>query len=179
MTPWTVAQPGSSVHGISQARILEWVAISFSGGYSWPRNWTAFSCTGRRVLYPWATREASTSNTSTEAAAGLAGENKAAGTDKEDDTWDAGKEWFHWEKCPSCIFSHAGCLWLIPNWQIRKCKGFLQPGSLACRNLRALCLEQLFIIKKIKMMYCVLYSITRDHEDRNTWNTALPHPTYQ
>ena len=30
VTPWTVTQPGSSVYGISQARILEWVAISFS-----------------------------------------------------------------------------------------------------------------------------------------------------
>ena len=30
MTPWTVALPGSSVHGISQARILERVAISYS-----------------------------------------------------------------------------------------------------------------------------------------------------
>ena len=29
-TPWTVARPGSSVYGISQASILEWVAISFS-----------------------------------------------------------------------------------------------------------------------------------------------------
>ena len=32
--------PGSSVHGISQARILEWVAISFSRGYSWPSDQT-------------------------------------------------------------------------------------------------------------------------------------------
>ena len=32
--------PGSSVHGISQARILEWGAISFSRGSSWPRDWT-------------------------------------------------------------------------------------------------------------------------------------------
>ena len=31
-TPWTVAQPGSSLHGIFQARILEWVAILFSRG---------------------------------------------------------------------------------------------------------------------------------------------------
>ena len=30
VTPWTVARPGSSVYGISQASILEWVAISFS-----------------------------------------------------------------------------------------------------------------------------------------------------
>ena len=36
--------PGSSFHGISQARILEWVAIFFSRGYSWPRNWTYISC---------------------------------------------------------------------------------------------------------------------------------------
>ena len=35
--------PGSSVHGISQARILEWVAISFSRGSSQPRNWTQVS----------------------------------------------------------------------------------------------------------------------------------------
>ena len=34
VTPWIVAHPGSSVHGISQARILEWFAISFSRGYS-------------------------------------------------------------------------------------------------------------------------------------------------
>ena len=47
--PWTVASPGSSVHGILQARILEWTAISFSMGSSWPRDWTWVSCTaGRR-----------------------------------------------------------------------------------------------------------------------------------
>ena len=36
--------PGSSVLGISQARILEWVAISFSRGSSWPRDRTWVSC---------------------------------------------------------------------------------------------------------------------------------------
>ena len=36
--------PGSSVHGILQARILEWVAISSSSGPSWPRDWTRVSC---------------------------------------------------------------------------------------------------------------------------------------
>ena len=35
--------PGSSVHGISQARILEWVAVSFSRGSSQPRDWTYVS----------------------------------------------------------------------------------------------------------------------------------------
>ena len=36
-TPWTVGPPGSTVHGILQARILEWVAIPFSRGSSWTR----------------------------------------------------------------------------------------------------------------------------------------------
>ena len=36
--------PGSSVHGISQARILEWVAISSSRGSSWPSDQTQVSC---------------------------------------------------------------------------------------------------------------------------------------
>ena len=36
--------PGSSVHGTLQARLLEWVAISFSRGSSWSRDWTSVSC---------------------------------------------------------------------------------------------------------------------------------------
>ena len=43
---------------MSQARMLEWVAISFSRGSSWLRNWTHVSCIGRRILHHWATREA-------------------------------------------------------------------------------------------------------------------------
>ena len=50
--------PGFSVHEISQARILGWVAISFSTVSSWPRDWTHVSCIGRQVLYHWATWEA-------------------------------------------------------------------------------------------------------------------------
>ena len=42
---------GSSVQGISQARILEWVTIFFSRGSSRIRNRTPVSCIGRRVLY--------------------------------------------------------------------------------------------------------------------------------
>ena len=49
---------GSSVHGISQADILEWIAISFSRLSSWPRVWAHISWNGRWVLYHWATREA-------------------------------------------------------------------------------------------------------------------------
>ena len=50
--------PGSSVHGILQARILEWVAISFFTGSSQPRNQTCVFCIGRCILYRWATWKA-------------------------------------------------------------------------------------------------------------------------
>ena len=50
--------PGSSLHGILQARILEWVAISFSRGSSWLRDRTQVSCTADRLFNLWATREA-------------------------------------------------------------------------------------------------------------------------
>ena len=43
-TPWTVPRPGSSVHGFSQARILDWVASSFSKGSFRPRDRTHVSC---------------------------------------------------------------------------------------------------------------------------------------
>ena len=48
------SSPGSSVRGVLQARILEWVAIPFSRGSSRPRDWTCVShvsCIGRWVLY--------------------------------------------------------------------------------------------------------------------------------
>ena len=49
--------PDSSLHGISQARILEWVAISFSRGSSQHRDRTRASCIDRRMFYHWATRK--------------------------------------------------------------------------------------------------------------------------
>ena len=49
---------GFSVHRILQARILEWIAIFFSRGSSWPRDWTHVSCIGGRRFNLWATREA-------------------------------------------------------------------------------------------------------------------------
>ena len=55
--PTDCSRPGSSIHGILQARILEWVTISFSRGSSWPRDWTHISYIGRRILYHWATRK--------------------------------------------------------------------------------------------------------------------------
>ena len=49
--------PGSSVHGILQTKILEWVAISFSRGSSWPRNWTQVSRIVGRHFTIWVTKD--------------------------------------------------------------------------------------------------------------------------
>ena len=54
-SPMHCSPPGSSVHGILQARILEWVAMPSSRGSSWPGNRTRISyvsCTGRQILSP-------------------------------------------------------------------------------------------------------------------------------
>ena len=55
--PMGCSLPGSSIHGISQARVLEWVAISFSRGSSWPRGRTQVSHIAGRRFTTWATRE--------------------------------------------------------------------------------------------------------------------------
>ena len=47
--------PGSSVHGILQARTLEWVSIPFSRGSSQPRDWTGVSWIAGRFFTIWAT----------------------------------------------------------------------------------------------------------------------------
>ena len=56
--PMDCSPPGSFIHGILQARILEWVAISSSRGSSWPRDQTYISCIAGSFLTHWATREA-------------------------------------------------------------------------------------------------------------------------
>ena len=56
--PVDCSLPGFSVHGILQARTLEWVTISFSRGSSWPWDRTWVSRIGGRRFNLWATREA-------------------------------------------------------------------------------------------------------------------------
>ena len=56
--PMDCSLPGSSLHGILQARVLEWVAISFSRGSSQPRDRIWVSCIPGRGFNLWATREA-------------------------------------------------------------------------------------------------------------------------
>ena len=55
--PMDCSPPGSSVHEIFQARILEWIAILFSRGSSQPKDGTWVSCIGARFFTFEATRE--------------------------------------------------------------------------------------------------------------------------
>ena len=56
--PMDCSLTGSSLHGILQARVLEWVAVSFSRGSSRRRDQTRVSCIPGRRFKIWATREA-------------------------------------------------------------------------------------------------------------------------
>ena len=58
VTPQTVAHQAPLIHGILQARILEWVPISCFRGSSKPRDQTHIFCIGRQILYYWAMWEA-------------------------------------------------------------------------------------------------------------------------
>ena len=56
--PMDCSPPGSSVHGVFPTRILEWIAIPFSRGSSWPRDRSPVSCIAGGFFPIWATREA-------------------------------------------------------------------------------------------------------------------------
>ena len=60
--PMDCSLPGSSVHGIVQARVLEWVAILFSRGSSQPSNWTWLSLIAGRFFTIWATNSRASCN---------------------------------------------------------------------------------------------------------------------
>ena len=55
LSPETLYNPVGCVHGIFQAKVLEWVAISFSSGSSWPRDRARASLTVGRSFTVWAT----------------------------------------------------------------------------------------------------------------------------
>ena len=55
--PMNWSLPGSFVHGIPQARILEWVAVPFSRGSSWLGEWIQVSCIEDKLFTIWATKE--------------------------------------------------------------------------------------------------------------------------
>ena len=57
-TPWTIAYQAPLSMEFFQARVLEWVAISFSRGSSRSKDWTRVSCIAGRCFTIWATKEA-------------------------------------------------------------------------------------------------------------------------
>ena len=57
--PMDYSPPDSSIHGISQSRILEWVTIPFSWESSWPRDQTRVFCITSKFFTIWATMESS------------------------------------------------------------------------------------------------------------------------
>ena len=59
--PMGCSPSGSPVHAVLQARILDWVAIPFSKGFSWSRKWIQVSSIPGRFFTIWATSEAQTS----------------------------------------------------------------------------------------------------------------------
>ena len=72
--PMDCSLPGSSLHGILQVRILEWkkkkrilewIAIPFSRGSSWPRDWTQVSCVAGSLFTVWATGKTTAKKDST------------------------------------------------------------------------------------------------------------------
>ena len=62
VTPWTVARQAPLSMGILQARILEWVAMPSSRGFSQPRDQIQVSHIAGRFFTIWANREAQTHN---------------------------------------------------------------------------------------------------------------------
>ena len=54
LQPYGLDPQGSSLHGILQARMLEWVVIPFSRGFTWPRDSTQVSCIAGRSFTIWA-----------------------------------------------------------------------------------------------------------------------------
>ena len=57
LQPHLCSPPGSSVHEILQARMLEWVAIPFSKGFYWPRDQTCVSCITGGFFTIWVIKE--------------------------------------------------------------------------------------------------------------------------
>ena len=55
--PMDCSPPGSSVHGIIQAKILEWIVIPFFRDSSWTSDWSQVSCIAGKFFNVWATKE--------------------------------------------------------------------------------------------------------------------------
>ena len=109
--PKDCSPPGFSINGILQARILKWVAISFSRGSSCPRDRTRISCLSRQTLSHWASREVQAYMHSTDK--------------RQHSSWDASPQasWYRDDSVlsPSCTsprLQHT-CCWRSPEAEAR------------------------------------------------------------
>ena len=85
--------PRSSVHGIFQARVLEWVTMSFSRGSSWPRDWTQVSPLVGRHFTVCATGEVSKGSRIWEAPGKEAQDSSRVGHSEWTDSISLGRMW--------------------------------------------------------------------------------------
>ena len=129
--PMDCSLPGSSVHGILQARIPEWVAISFSRGSSRPRNQTRVSCIAGRFFTNWAMREAHVIyKNPPHVKSWLIGKDSDAGRDwgqeEKGMTEDEMAGWHHWLDGRESVNSGSwwwtgrpGVLWFMGSQRVR------------------------------------------------------------
>ena len=138
--PMDCRPPGSSVHGIFQARILEWVAISSSRGSSQTRDWTLGSSIAGRRFTIWATRELLGCNSrwrdscdlrescQTELKTGCSQREMSLGSQElthNSCSWNQGWFWRTWREVPkasskdTCRFSSWDILFILfPSQQV-------------------------------------------------------------
>ena len=115
--PMNCSPPGPSVHGILQARILEWVAISSSRGSSQPRNWTYVSWVssiGRQALYELRHCGSPSSPVVTDRSA------------------HGGQLWGDWGSCSQCLWMWK---WSGASLELTSLQGLLNESRLWVKSL--------------------------------------------
>ena len=130
--------PGSSVHGIFQARILEWVAISFSRGSSQPRDRTRISSIGRWALWHCTT-----------AAVAARDRNLLAMTLRKT-AWKNSASWTFQsvllKSRPKCSPAPFCCSWILSSGQV---------SGVPCTRVRLVCIRLVPRSKKQLATYCL------------------------
>ena len=124
-------QPGSSLHGILQARLLEWVAIPFPRGSSQPWDRTRVSCIAGRFFTIWATREAQMQRGECGKRLLMSASNKALASNLFLSTSPRGRAATSWNINPAgIILSHGG-------WNWYPLKRYLEPEILRFYTFQA------------------------------------------
>ena len=122
--------PGSSIHGIIQARILEWVTIPFSRGSSWPRGQPRVSCIAGRLVSGFLLKLALRR---------LGATDRSKGPATKQCPWLLQPWQEHWVAAPSGLW-HAGSVNVEKQWQRQPCDFSCDWRNEAAVHLRDLCL---------------------------------------